>query len=76
MIFKSNGKAVRTKARNIRNTEKPNQSFRETKITNNSKKGSVLCYCVTSFCVGCFSDLKINICEVEFPPPRSHTTSI
>jgi len=56
MIFESSAKAVSPRAGNIRNTETLIQSFKVTKITNNSKKNdlkSVLVFCVTSFCAGC-----------------------
>jgi len=54
MILKSSKKAVSPKAENIRNTEKPLQTFTVTKITFLAKElTSVLGFCVTSFCAGC-----------------------
>jgi len=54
MIFKSSDNAVSPKARNIRNTDKPNQTFTVTKKTCLAKDlNSVLWFCVTLFCAGC-----------------------
>jgi hypothetical protein len=76
MIFKSSDKAVNPKVGNIRNTEKPIQTFTVTKKTFRSNDlKSVLWFCVTSFCAAVRSDLKINFYEKEFPPPCSHTAS-
>jgi hypothetical protein len=53
-MFKSSGKAVSPKAGNIRNTEKPIQTFTVTKTTIRVKDlKSVLGFCVTSFCACC-----------------------
>ena len=78
MIFKYSGKAVSPKEGNIRNTKKPIQNFTVTKITNNSKKINLeacLVIVLRHFVLAVLSDLKINIYEVEFPHPCSHTTS-
>jgi len=78
MIFKSSGKAASPKAGNIRNTEKPIHNFTVTKIINNSKKSTLkacLVFVLRHSVLAVLSDLKINIYDVEFPTPLSHTTS-
>jgi hypothetical protein len=71
MIFKSRDKAIIPKAGNIRNTEKPVQSFTVTKTTFRAKDlKSVLGFVLHLSVLAVLSDLKISIYEVEFPPPR------
>jgi hypothetical protein len=54
MIFKCSGKAVSPKAGNIRNIEKPIQTFTVTKATLRVKdRRSVFGFYVTSVCAGC-----------------------
>ena len=54
MVFKSIGKSVNPKAGNIRNTEKPIQTFTVNKATFRAKDlTSVLGFCVKSVCAGC-----------------------
>jgi hypothetical protein len=75
MISTFSGKAVKSKARNIRNTEKPALTITVKKKTIRVKTlkvclGFVLCHTVLAV----LSDMKINIYEAEFPPPHSHIT--